>query len=903
MLDQYTWLEGHISSERIAELEKLRKNVEYILNQNLLPHYTDHSISHCDRIIQILGMMLGENLSGPRRSRLSDDELYVLCLSAFYHDIGMQIPLAHGISKTVDELTVEDLEVMRKNHGEASRKVLIKTLKEETDTLKLGILSREVKPYVPYVATICKVHQSDKDYDPDDVQNLGSNHGSPRIRMGVLVALLRMADHLDCDYRRVDMEKLEQFRLAPESELYWLCCHYIDAVTFEHNRIQLIASWPDGISSSEVEFMGSFLIAKMKDEFSIWEESLWKNNIKLKFIDKILKKETDYTHSKRKLSERVSDFIRSHLEISEPEHVEVDETQIGKLRATTEFIDWMTYWGMIGNPFLDYPLSYGSEKLVETKDMMQILAETASFLKGEKGELKLLIGDRGLGKTTLFQGLEGSYGEDYDVLVIDVAQKVADVRSTADLNQMVFRSIYDDLTLDADRFSTDRLLDSTKRGNKKVICVDSLDRLTEDKDPYVREFFKVAQHVLTSLKQSSVVVISCSDRWVQFIDSDDVPYISVTNQWTLQRFSLEDARDLIEKRLKSTGLSFSDIFEDKCLSALHTLGKGNPRKILEHCEAVCRLAAKEEMPKITLKFVRDQYEKKFGDAFTRLLEDLVREQPKHKEALSSIYLFFAEMERRNLDTAEGWEYLAQILKGGLERSSVKVSFWTPLKFLTMISQDLRESKSPIEKYVVNRNVREFFDALSKKGYSARDFMSFYSAYPYMPSEEEENLLRSLKSIVLEGDDVEYFERARIQYNDVIKAERGVPAILMSRSWDVVESMIVAILIKNKKLERSKYESDKEEVFVEDRFGIRRFKRGAGKVQAEHSKEIKELFFKFMKELGIWMDSFTSLNWILFTRNNIIRGKSEYYVKYGETELALCRQHLEQVFRELLTIYS
>ena len=64
-------------------------------------------------------------------------------------------------------------------------------------------------------------------------------------------------------------------------------------------------------------------------------------------------------------------------------------------------IDWISYWKLIGNPFLDQPLSYGSKYYVETKKLKKISNEIESILKANQGDIRLLLGERGLGKTTL----------------------------------------------------------------------------------------------------------------------------------------------------------------------------------------------------------------------------------------------------------------------------------------------------------------------------------------------------------------------------------------------------------------------------------------------------------------------------------------------------------------------
>src|SRR6266487_316331 len=139
----YLWLQ-RLPPEFQDAVGSARSTVGPVLVRNLLPHFTDHSVNHSDRIIGILEQVLEENLSLGGESSLSDDEILILVLAALFHDIGMQVPKAHGIEAPVNELTSAQIERMRSEHGAASARMLRSAI-DGDDAFGIGSVSPPLK--------------------------------------------------------------------------------------------------------------------------------------------------------------------------------------------------------------------------------------------------------------------------------------------------------------------------------------------------------------------------------------------------------------------------------------------------------------------------------------------------------------------------------------------------------------------------------------------------------------------------------------------------------------------------------------------------------------------------------------------------------------------------------------
>ena len=407
-MDNNIRLFGELPEPVLRELEYVKDSVSPTFENNILLHFTQHDLNHSNRMLKILKEILMENLSSGGEFKLCESELFILILSVLVHDIGMYIPQVYGISKPVTQLTDEDYNKIRENHGEGSAEVIDDII--QTRKISYGITIDVTKPLIKncigIVNEIISKHQSNKSYDPTEVTLLSGE----KIRVGILIGLLRIADQLDCSHDRINIEKLHQYTIPKNSIMHWVACHYIDSVSVENGDIKVSGSSPDSFPPAYIEYLNKKLIEKInselnykKDKVTIRKE-LWKNKIKINFENEVSKQENKYSASRwSSLPDWVNEKIQKGLISGPPKFTKSTMNEDAQKR------DWMSYWGFIGDPFLDHPLAYGSEHLIETKNITTICAEIESLLKSGTGDIRLLIGERGLGKTTLFQVIKGRF--------------------------------------------------------------------------------------------------------------------------------------------------------------------------------------------------------------------------------------------------------------------------------------------------------------------------------------------------------------------------------------------------------------------------------------------------------------------------------------------------------------
>ena len=814
------------------------------------------------------------------------------------HDISLQIPRAHGITEDVRDISLHSIERMREQHGEVSG-IILREIADGKDHYGLNnLLDEDLRKILPTVASICEKHQSSKQYDPCETVALGSR----RIRVGVLTALMRLVDTLDCDSRRVRMDCLRCYSVPPSAVYHWLMCHYIDGVTIENGNVEIHASYPKTMTGPVIQLLSRRLLDKIHSEYRPSRNVLWENGIMIQLPEEINIMGVDYSYGKQTLPEEIIASMSNDLIGIESGSATMDKDAVGARPQKDKELDFMSYWGFVGNPFLDRPVYYGSDLYVETPILSEIIGETKRNLEGPSGDLRLIIGERGMGKTTLFQTIQKRFEKDYDVHVIDVADEVINVRSASDLHALIQRRIRTSLKPDEKDANPDRIIELAKYGSKKVLCLDSLDRLPEDRLDIIRDFFKTSQRFLTALRGVSVCLMAFAERWGDPLSTKEFSYLGMRNQKRLEPFSTEHARKMLDNRLRSSGRSYSEVFDEDCILPLLNVSGGNPRMLLEHSEAICRLGAHSGSSRITRKFIRESYQEKFDETVREQILSLARSSTSLKKGITSIYVFYLDMEKRNLNLTEGWDYLLAILGGNLPREKVAIQFYGSLNYVAYTTQKV-EGTGHSARYMPDKFVKEFFVKLRKQGVTPEDFVSYYSANPIPPVEEgDEILVSTMKSPLLQGEDLKHQERARQLYFSLSKDEKP-PFKIITEAWDCIEEMIIAILMRHSRFRLEEYEAKKEEAYYFDKSGIKKQHSKTGNVLSDAAKWLVDDFTNFLKANEIWMSSYHGMKWVEYSRNNIVRGKAHHLMQYGEKERDLCLGHIELVFKELNMIYG
>lgn len=231
---------SHLSNDTFrALLTTLREKTAPILANNLLPHFTDHSVGHSDSVTKLV-----DDLLQHCKQRLTDQELIILYSACYLHDIGMQYERA-GETEVILSLNLiqpwgeqsesDKRDWLRDLHNKISAEMVEKSVNTAAPPIGLQ-LTAEFN--ASYIACLCDAHCIPTD-TPEYARLL---EDGPELRMSLLSGLLRLADILDESRRRATRERERTLELDLESQTHWWRHYYTENVTFDANH-RTITIW------------------------------------------------------------------------------------------------------------------------------------------------------------------------------------------------------------------------------------------------------------------------------------------------------------------------------------------------------------------------------------------------------------------------------------------------------------------------------------------------------------------------------------------------------------------------------------------------------------------------------------------------------------------------------------
>ena len=235
----------HLKSEADNTLViRLREAVAPILGNNVLRHFTDHSVIHSDNVTRLVDELTNSLQSSGRP--LQPQELIILYSACYLHDIGLQLENAGNMAviqqlslklpwQDLDDDTRRDL--LRRYHHQISAEMVQASVRTVTPIIGLQ-LSPAYDP--SRIACLCEAHNLFLETSIGRKRYEKLTEDGPNIRMGLISGLLRIADILDESRRRAVREKAKTLMLPLESQTHWWRHYYTENVTFDENERAII---------------------------------------------------------------------------------------------------------------------------------------------------------------------------------------------------------------------------------------------------------------------------------------------------------------------------------------------------------------------------------------------------------------------------------------------------------------------------------------------------------------------------------------------------------------------------------------------------------------------------------------------------------------------------------------
>lgn len=223
-----------------------------ILNNPIHIHFTDHSINHSERMLNIIDKLL------KIPQILTDEEKFILICAVILHDIGMQETNKKDLMEF--PLNDEQLNYIREHHHEFSENIIKNSSisLQNSNKVYLGLDSKPM--FIDDIATVAKYHRKlDINSLQDDVI------GDKTIRLKFLSALIRLADCLDIDFQRIKIEKLKLINIPVESKFFWFSHYYVKGMKIENRAIKLYFCFPNDYKNetSITSYISNYILSEI----------------------------------------------------------------------------------------------------------------------------------------------------------------------------------------------------------------------------------------------------------------------------------------------------------------------------------------------------------------------------------------------------------------------------------------------------------------------------------------------------------------------------------------------------------------------------------------------------------------------------------------------------------------
>lgn len=267
-----------------SKLDSIRSTASEIWETPRLQHFTKHGIEHSENIITILDSILGD--MSTMKSKLSEHEVFILLAAAYLHDIGMQSAYHAGLPDKPD-YDLEDKKTIRDKHHETSAKMIRESVDPGAERkVDCGLQNCTQPNYVHFIALLSKSHRMNKpEISSPKLKNCVLKTPT-EIRVRLLVSLLRLADALDRDYMRVDLNELNLWNIPTDSKKYWWVHHYTQGISIKNGKIKIffrvLIQYKDHLLAID-EIIFRTVIDSVKKQLSEVHDILWNEGVKLYF--------------------------------------------------------------------------------------------------------------------------------------------------------------------------------------------------------------------------------------------------------------------------------------------------------------------------------------------------------------------------------------------------------------------------------------------------------------------------------------------------------------------------------------------------------------------------------------------------------------------------------------------
>lgn len=367
------------------------------------------------------------------------------------------------------------------------------------------------------------------------------------------------------------------------------------------------------------------------------------------------------------------------------------------------------------------------EQILPTAGFTQAKNRIEQDLASGRGNIRLIIGHRGCGKSTCLDYLKttiSKQGAAKRTVYFDAGLRIPRYLTLSPAEAV--NEFMGDLTYEISGGKTREFLDLVKRlASAKTnffLFVDNLDRLHQTKADldFVNHFFRVADPAFKELEKRLVIVITAAPEWDPIVAQQDLSYLNYKNCIDLRPVTYDELKQLLTRRLG--GKALSTYFSDEFLHALHTACRSNPRTAIQYLE-LFKVSPHEFLLPLVLADFNKVLPIELAEGAIEHLKEIAAGDAQVSWGANQLFRFFDDLEKAGVESAQGSKF---ILKA-MNRNEFDYSLVPTQRAAARISHIDEDSG----RRALNQQIRDLTTKWGKKtGISKETLLTIFAERPF-----------------------------------------------------------------------------------------------------------------------------------------------------------------------------
>ncbi|MHA1324660.1 MAG: hypothetical protein ACTSRL_17860 [Candidatus Helarchaeota archaeon] len=520
---------------------------------------------------------------------------------------------------------------------------------------------------------------------------------------------------------------------------------------------------------------------------------------------------------------------------------------------TSKRRNWLRWWGLKSDPWIDIPLTkkeYVEKFLIKTFNVEIIESEIDNLENLDIGYIKLIIGARGTGKTSMSYYLYSNFEDKEDFISVFVDTKdyipfisetslapswairqfiiVSGIKELISLSKkqaklnflkedlMKLEEYLTKLGVSQGDFNKELQIYSLKNleeifnriyiEKKRILfIIDNLDKLTSPEEiHYVTNYFSKDQGLLQKLVTNfkANIIITCASEWLEYFRDPDLSYLNIEGGISLRRLDFPETKKIIKNRLqidKNKKENFQFPFTDNAIRQILSYAQGNPRTIIRYCKLLMLYGAQKGIKSIGANEVTELLGEKLSKQYEEDFLIAVSSQVEKTGATSlwRLFKYIDQVESIKVDTISNlinglYNYKKikpsdQVLKIMLSKNVIQYS----------TEKKIKNGKEIITKEDIklNLNVRKFLDKWVSLRHRVYEFLNWYPLNLIKPPDipQVEDDFKAINDDLNNDEAREWLENAKDAYYDMSMSLDRPSSESIKNAWSCFEFIVKAMV--------------------------------------------------------------------------------------------------------------